>query len=97
MFTRTGILLQLGPHYGPHHGPIGPTGGAGLGFLWGFLWLLVTVLIIVGGAYLATRFLGERETEPGANDALAVLERRFAQGEIDEEEYETQRERLTQS
>lgn len=97
MFNPLGLLQQWGPHYGPHHGPMGPIGGTGLGFLWGILWLLVAVLVIAGGVYLAIHLLGNRETEFGSTDALTVLERRYARGEIDEEEFETRRERLTRS
>lgn len=91
----TGVLLQSGTHYGPHHGPMGPAGGTAFGFLWGPVWLLITVLVVVGGAYLALQFLQQR-ADAGTDDALAVLERRYARGEIDSEEFEKRRTRLRQ-
>lgn len=97
MYDPTGILLQGGHHHTPH-GPMGPhgggAGGAGVGFPFGPLWFLLTIAILVGGAYLALRLLQDGETDTGRDDALAILEQRYARGEIDEEEFEKRRNQL---
>ena len=104
-----GILLQTGPH-GPHgptgpHGPMGPGpgGGPGWGLMpWGtagsgtllttLLWVLLLVAVVAAVLYLLTRLVdGRHPTGPGA---VSVLERRYARGEIDDEEFERRRDRL---
>lgn len=97
MFTLTDMLVQWGPHHGPHYGAMGPTGGAGGGYLWGPVWLLLAVLIIVAGGYLLLRAGRDQETTTEAGDALAILSHRYAHGEIDDEEFEKRREKLTRS
>lgn len=99
------FLLQWGPH-GPHapqgpHGPMGPhwggawgpgTGGGVVGFGGpGALLLILALVALVVGIYLLFRFVTERA---GEDDALAVLERRYARGEVDDEEFATRRARL---
>jgi putative membrane protein len=98
-----------GPHHptGPH-GPMGPggwsaggtmpqgAGGVGLGLFWALV-ALALVAVIVAGAYLALRaFDGDRQAEDGdrGTDALAILRRRYASGEVDDEEFERRRTRL---
>lgn len=65
----------------------------GIGFLWMLLGTLVLVGIPVALVYL---LLIRRESIGGRSDddALALLRRRYAQGEIDEEEFETRRAKL---
>lgn len=101
-----GALLQVGL-YGPHGpmGPHGPTGGGG----WGtgpwdaglagsrtgpavLLWLALALVVVAAVVYLARRVAGR---QPAGTDAVAVLETRYARGEIDDEEFERRRERLT--
>lgn len=94
MFDPIGILLQWGPHYGPHHGPMGGAGGVGGGFLWGPLWILLAIVVLIGGAFLAFHLLQEQEPTETADEALKLLRRRYATGEIDEEEFENRRTRL---
>jgi len=104
------VLAQTGPHgpMGPGTGGgmagggwAGGTMGGGL-FPWlgpwgGLLGLLVAVLLLGGVVYaiaaLATR---ERSDEGGdaGDDPLDVLKRRYARGELDEEEYEVRRQWL---
>ena len=65
----------------------------GLGFLWMLLLTAVLVGIPVALVYL---LLNRRESTARTvdDDALALLRRRYAQGEIDEEEFETRRAKL---
>ncbi len=81
---------------------MGPTGGAGAGMPWGagtwgmgaggglllaLLTLLLLVVFVVGAVYLLS--IVRRETTGDTDsDALAVLRRRYARGEIDDEEFE---------
>lgn len=82
-----------------HDGWMGTHGGmggwmlGGVGFLWMLLWALVLIGIPVALVYLLViRRKSTDETPP--DDALALLRRRYAQGEIDEEEFETRRSKL---
>lgn len=73
---------------GTHDG-MGGWMGAGLGVFWMLLWTTVLIGIPLTLGYL---LFSRRETADGrADDALDVLRRRYAQGEIDEEEFETRR------
>ncbi|MFC7097640.1 SHOCT domain-containing protein [Halobaculum marinum] len=108
MTTPLDVLAQVGPHtpMGPH-GPMGGgwnggwMGGGMLPWLgpWGGLLatlLLVGVLAVVVYAAVARTESGGGGTGIAREDgALAVLDRRYARGEVDDEEYETRRERLT--
>ena len=85
---------------------MGPTGGAGAGMPWGagawgmggglltgLVALLLLVVLVVGAVYLLSTARRGAETD-GDTDALAVLKRRYARGEIDDEEFERRRGRL---
>jgi putative membrane protein len=87
-----------GPHWGGggHHwggGLAGPGMGPGFGMGGGWLLVLLLTLLLVGVA--AALYLTIREGDDGAADALAVLRERYAAGDLDEEEFERRRERLT--
>lgn len=82
-----------------HDGWMGTHGGmggwlvGGVGLLWLLLWSLVLIGIPVALVYLlVTRSGSTDETPP--DDPLALLRRRYAQGKIDEEEFETRRSKL---
>lgn len=102
MIDTSALLFQWGPHRGPH-GPMGPGsgmqpwiggGGAGVTYLWSLLGLVLIGAVVVAGLYFAVRLL--RAPESGVeNDALSVLRQRYARGEIDEEEFDERRSRLT--
>lgn len=68
----------------------------GMGFgMWGGMLIpgLFLVALIIGGVIVARRlWSGGRDGEP--RSAMSVLERRFARGEIDEEEFVSRRDRL---
>jgi len=109
--TLSGLLAQWqpGPHgpgpYGPHwgggghHWGAGPgTGGmgpgAGLGFGMGGWWLVLLFALLVLGLVAAAFYLTTREGDD-EDGALAVLRERYATGDLDEEEFERRRDRLT--
>ena len=97
-----------GPHPTGPHGPMGPNGAGGWGAMpWSaggagllptLLWLLVLLAVVAGLAYLAWRLAGGRSlagTDTSTRtDAVGVLETRYANGEIDDEEFERRRDRL---
>ncbi len=76
---------------GTHDGMDGWMVG-GFGFLWMLLWTLVLIGIPVGIGYLILS--GRASEEDGTDDALDLLRQRYAQGEIDDEEFETRRSKL---
>jgi putative membrane protein len=59
-------------------------------WLWTLLWLAFAVVVIVLIARAAARPTGARRQE----DALDILNRRYAAGEITTEEYEDRKSRL---
>lgn len=75
------------------HGGMGGWMFGGVGLLWMLLWTVVLIGIPVALVYL---LLIRRESSDGTtdDDALALLRRRYAQGKIDEEEFETRRAKL---
>ncbi|WP_251343258.1 SHOCT domain-containing protein [Haloplanus halophilus] len=90
-----------GPHWGggPHWGA-GPTGGMGMGGaglgVGGWWLVLLTALLIVGlvaaALYLTARAGGDGTADDGAR---ATLRERYAAGDLDDEEFERRRDRLT--
>lgn len=74
-----------------HDGWMGSHGG-GFGSLWMTLWMVVLLGVPLGLGYL---FLTSRDADTGpTDDALAVLRRRYAAGDIDEEEFDARRRKL---
>lgn len=75
----------------------GPWDGGwwGLGMM--LVWLLFFAIIVVGVVLIVRSFSnGERAApRPEGNRALAILDERFARGEIDQTEYEDRRRALT--
>lgn len=73
----------------------GGDGGMGWGAVMMVAMVLITVLVIVGVIWLLVKLFRDRDRgDPDAGDpanALQVLDRRFAAGEIDAEEYRERR------
>lgn len=73
------------------------SGGDGMG--WGMVMMAAMILLgllLIGGAVWLVRDLARRRDTPSAPDdesrgALDVLDRRFAAGEVDEQEYRERR------
>ncbi len=79
-----------GAHH--HDGMDGWIGGE-----FGSLWMIVWTVVLIGvSVALIDLLLSRRRATDGTTDedALALLRRRYAQGEIDEEEFETRRAKL---
>ena len=74
-----------------HDGWMGSHGGA-FGNLWMTLWSVVLIGVPLGLGYL---FLTRRDSGgKRTDDALTVLRHRYAEGEIDEEEFDARRRKL---
>ena len=76
-------------HMGPGNGWMGS-----IGWLWMLIWMLVPIVLIVGLVYLLRPRMTTAGSE-GTDHALETLGERYARGEIDDEEYETRRARLS--
>jgi putative membrane protein len=92
----TGTAVAHGGDDGLHHhdGWMGTHDGGGwlgTGGLFGWALLLIGLSVLVRYAVVAG--LGRGDTDD-SNDALSVLRERYARGEIDDEEFETRRQRL---
>jgi putative membrane protein len=75
--------------------------GFGMGF--GFIWMILFWVLIIGGsvALLAAIFPKLAKVQPNGtavkDDALVILKKRYAQGELSKEEFETIRQDLEQA
>jgi len=61
----------------------------GGGFMW-FLWIILLVVIV----YMLKDVLGGSRPSSSDDDALEILKRRYARGEIDEAEFERRKKEL---
>ena len=84
-------ITALADFWGDHGTAMG-TGAMGTGhwLVWLF-WLGLIVLLVLAAAGLLRRFTGSG-AEPSR--ALAILEERYARGEIDQQEFELKRRQL---
>lgn len=96
LFAVSGIAAAHGGDDGLHHhdGTMGSHDGwmGGAGWVWGPLFVLVLLALPLVAVLLLLRERGD--SGGGEDDALAVLRRRYATGEIDDEEFEQRRQRL---
>jgi putative membrane protein len=83
---------HVGMLYGTGRGWIGPgmMAGNGMGIVMILFWivLLAALVLVVSGAASGIR---SRRNETSDADALEILKRRYARGEIDKAEYEAKR------
>lgn len=78
---------QIGPMPGPMH-----DWGVGWWAFGGLIWLVALVLVIIGlVTVLRWLFGGKGHHARSPSSALAILEERYARGEINREEYEQRR------
>jgi putative membrane protein len=84
---------HIGMFYGAERGSIGPgmMAGSGMGIVMILFWIviLVALVLVVFGAASGIRNRGNQTTD--ATDAIEILKRRYARGEIDKAEYEAKR------
>ena len=65
------------------------TMGPMMGWAWLLVWLVFLAVLVVGIVFLV-RSLPDRD-DRSASRAMAILEERFARGEIDREEFDERR------
>ena len=67
----------------------------GAGMWWG-MWLPAALLaaLIIGGGVVARTLWSRGHNDGGDTSAMSLLERRFASGEIDHEEFTARRDQL---
>lgn len=68
--------------------------GGGMMIVAGIFWLLVVVAIALGVVYLVRSLTRAGGLRFGGDEALRILEGRYARGEIDEQEFRARRELL---
>ncbi|WP_436934610.1 SHOCT domain-containing protein [Halovenus marina] len=93
VIALSGPVVAHGGDDGVHHhdGWMGVSDGT-FGYLWMTLWMVFLIGVPLGLGYL---LLTRRDTDSETtDDALAVLRRRYAEGELDEEEFDARREKL---
>ncbi len=66
----------------------------GWGWAWMSLWMVIVVAAVIAIVVALGRGSNSRGRWSREDDAMDVLRRRFASGEIDEEEFERRRTRL---
>lgn len=59
--------------------------------IWGLLGVALLVLAVVTTVWLAKRANSDRQAQPSSDSPEEILRRRYAAGEIDEEEYLSRR------
>ncbi|MDZ7811399.1 MAG: SHOCT domain-containing protein [Arhodomonas sp.] len=72
--------------------------GMGWGWLgFGVLHMVIFWALIIAAVVVVVRFLAGGRSDNGSGDehALQILQRRYASGEIDDEEFERRRQQLT--
>jgi putative membrane protein len=70
--------------------------GWGWWMLFGWIWMAVFWGLIIWGAFTLIRYLSQPRgtSTSGGESALDLLERRYAAGELDHEEFEERRRRI---
>jgi putative membrane protein len=99
-----GYANQIGPDssggYGRGPGMTGPGWGGGYGMGPGmmgpgmFVFMLIFLVFVIAGIVLLMRYLSPHARSKPANDAMEVLRRRYARGEIQKAEFEEKRKDL---
>lgn len=94
----SGIYPQAQGGWGGYGMGPGMMGGYGWGYghwFWGLLMIVFWVAVIVGIVFLirwlAISAKGQERGAPREDEALEILKRRFASGEISKEEFEERR------
>ena len=70
-------------------------GGDGwMSFGGGFMWIFWLILIVILVVFIKAITGGQSTQDPSQETPLDILEKRFARGEIDEQEYRRKRKEL---
>ena len=78
----------------PHHAMFG---GGGMGIIMILFWLIVIVAVALAASSIFSNRHPSHQSEGGSDlDAVEILRRRYARGEIDKQQYESMRQDLTQ-
>jgi putative membrane protein len=99
LFLHKVAFAQTRP-YDDHHMGSWIMDGWGMGWFGGILMVIIAVLVIIGAVYLikwianSSRNQSRPESRQAAS-ALDILKERYARGEIDKQEFETQKSDLT--
>jgi putative membrane protein len=64
--------------------------------VWGFVFMLLMMALVIVGIIAVVRHLGRDSGRHQKGEALDLLEKRYAQGEIDKKEFEEKRTTLSQ-
>jgi len=87
------LLAQWQPGYqGPWGWHDNMMGGGGGIFM--FIFMLIFLVILIAGIVLLVRYLSPHARPKAPDDALEVLKRRYARGEIQKAEFEEKRKDL---
>ena len=72
--------------------------GHGGGYdVWGFIFMIFMMVLVVVGIIVVVRYFGQHTShQQKQGSALDILEKRFANGEIDKKEFEEKRKVLSE-
>jgi putative membrane protein len=86
LFNHHNTMWAAGPWQMPHgYGMM--IGGAGMGFLMILFWVVVLVALV----FLVSAAFAGRQRSSHTEDALDILQKRYARGEIDKQRYDAMR------
>lgn len=90
------MLVQWGPGYpgyqrawGWHYSMMGGAWG-----IFMFIFMLIFLVLVIAGIVLLVRYLSPHARSKSSEDALEILKRRYARGEIQKAEFEEKRKDL---
>lgn len=69
--------------------------GYGSNDIWGFVMMLLFFVLLIIGVYFLVKYLAPRSGQGAAgNDAMTILKKRYAAGEIDKNEFDEKKKAL---
>ena len=64
--------------------------------VWGFAFMILMMAFVITGVILVILYIGRQSHKQSGKVALDILEKRFANGEIDTKEFEAKRKILSE-